>query len=123
MSIRHEVAALLQASWDSIEELPTIHVVATERELDDLHNVTVQIRGNSIGTLPEAPLSHRSVKMSVIVISAHDDPDMATDELDEIVPLMLDVLDERFRHEDAELTRYGQSMAYLIPLTVIASKD
>ncbi|MDU0367673.1 hypothetical protein RWH45_10630 [Microbacterium sp. KSW4-17] len=123
VNVRQQVAEHLSEVFAADTDLPEIYVVATERQLDDIHKLTIQLRGTSIGRLPQAPLSQRAIRMSAIVISAHDDLDMAVDELDEVVPLILDSFDTSFQHEDAELVQYGTHMAYTIPLTVIASKE
>lgn len=114
---------VLAEAWADNPHLPDIDVIATERELDRLPRLTVQIRVNSIGKAPEVPLSHRLVRLDLVVISAHDDIDMATDELDEVVPVILNDLDKRFPHDDAELARYGEYMAYRIPIQTLASKE
>lgn len=121
--VRHQVAEHLQTVLDENPQAPEVRVIATERELDDIRVLTVQLRGNTLGRLPQAPISQRAVGLTAVVISAHDDPDMGADELDGFVPLFLDSLDTSFLHEDAELVQYGTHMAYRIPLTVIASKD
>ncbi|AOX46708.1 hypothetical protein [Microbacterium sp. BH-3-3-3] len=123
MSVRQQVADLLIELLTANEALPAINVVATERILDEVRDLTIQLRSTSIGRLPQAPISQRVIRMNAIVISGHDDPDMAVDELEDIVPLILDSLDTSFQHEDAELVQFGTRMAYSIPLTVIAAKE
>jgi len=123
VNVRQQVADHLSDLFTADADLSDLYVVATERQLDDINKLTIQLRGTSIGRLPAAPLSQRAIRMTAIVISAHTDIDMAADQLEEVVPLILDTFDTSFQHEDAELVQYGSHLAYSIPLTVIASKE
>lgn len=119
MSVRHAVADLLREAFADID----IDVLATERQIDEPHRLTALIRGNGYARMPEAPVSHRIVRLTLIVVSSLDDPDAGADQLDEALPLILDALDTRIPHEEAELALFGTRLAYRIPLNLIAAKE
>lgn len=120
--IRHEIAEMIREYWEEIPELADIKVVASERQLEEILDLTAVLRMVSIGRSPDLPLSHRNVKMNVVLISGMDSADHAADELEERLEHVLNWLDDFFRHEDAEFVTYGEGRyAYLIPITVLAA--
>lgn len=124
MSVRHEVAALLEADWANIPTLASLRVIATERRLDEISTSTALIRSRTIGRAPAAPNSHRHVGLLLTLVSKHTDLDRAQDELDELVEAALDYLDTHCQHEDATTAGWNDNrLAYDIPLTILASKE
>lgn len=124
MSIRADVEAQFKADWADIPELSALVVVATERPLDDPRKATALIRTKRVGNTPEAPKSHRNVGLLLTLISPNVNADAAQDELDILLHPLLDYLDKRYAHDDAETVAWtGGRLAYDIPFTVISKKE
>jgi hypothetical protein len=122
-ALRKIIEAQFREDWADIAALAGARVIATERQLDDVTTLTALIKQKSVGRNPQAPKSHRNVGMILTIISARQDPDMAQDELDEVLPAVLDYLDPRYAHEEATAVGWTNSrLAYDIPFTVIAAK-
>lgn len=124
MTVRKAVEAELTAAWAEVPALAKLRVIATERQMDDVQRATALIRQKSVGKTPEAPLSHRNVGLVLTLISGYLDADKAQDELDALLPAVLDYLDPRYAHGDAEAVGWtGSRLAYDIPFTVRAKKE
>lgn len=124
MSIRHDLGATFASDWKTIPALKGLDVVVTEKPLGDIRKPTALVRGKSVGREPAAPQSHRRVGCLLTIISPSGDLDKASDELDDLSWAVLDYLDKKFPHEDAEWVGYGSRLlAVDIPVTVIAQKD
>ena len=123
MTVRQSIEAQFKSDWADVPDLADLIVIATERPLDDVQRATALIRQKGIAKHPAAPLSHRRVGLLLTIISGNLNPDAAQDELDELVPAVLDYLDPRFQHEGAEAVGWtGSRLAYDIPFTVVAAK-
>lgn len=123
MSVRTDVAAQLTTDWAAIPALAGLRVVATERALDDIQRPTALLRQSKIARTPSAPNSHRTVTMLLTIISPHLDLDKAGDQLDTLVTAVLDYLDPRYQHGDADAVAYASRLAYDISISIIARKD
>ncbi|KAA9105008.1 hypothetical protein [Microbacterium rhizomatis] len=119
-SVRAGFAAQLTTDWAGITGLVGVRVLATERNIDPPVQPTALIQQKSLGRLPEVPLSHRGYGMHITIISSHEDMDLAADELDILVPAVLDYLGTRHTHEPAVSGLYVDRLCYRIPLTLIA---
>lgn len=122
-SVRAQIASQFKTDWEGVPDLQRLRVLASERNLDIPSKPTALIRQKSVGVFPQAPLSHRSVRLLLTLISPFEDFDKAGDDLDALVYAALEYLDTRFVHEDATAVMYGDRLAYDIPFTVIATKD
>lgn len=122
-SIPKSLEAILAADWKADADLAPLRVIATERSLDRIGGPTAQLRQTGIGRCPEAPLSHRNVRVLLTIISPHEDMDKAGTQLEGFVTAALDYLDTRFQHEDATQVAYNDRLAYDIPLIITASKE
>lgn len=122
-TVRRSLEAQFKADWQDVPALSNLIVVATERSLDVVNKATALIRQKGVAKCPEAPLSHRNVSILLTIISGNTNADKAQDELDELVPAVLDYLDPKWPHGDAEAVGWtGEKLAYDIPLTIRASK-
>ncbi len=123
MTVRKSIEAQLKADWASIPTLAGVRVVATEKPLDEITRLTALIRQKGVGRCPEAPKSHRNVSLLLTLISPHTNTDAAQDQLDATLPAVLDYLDPKYAHGDAEAVGWtGKRLAYDIPFTVRAKK-
>lgn len=125
MSIRADVAQLIRTALAG-GPLADIKIVTSEREIGRIDRAAVLVKQQSIARLPAAPLSHRNVGLIATVISAHQDLDRAEDDLDVIVPDILDALDNQatLTWRGATKVGWGESnLAYDITLEVIADKE
>ena len=123
MSVRTEFSALLSSAWAGNNTLSQVRVIATESALDDTQQTTALIRFKSMTKAPSAPNSHRQVGLLLTIISGYQDLDLAADELDDILPAVLDYLDPLCLHDAAAVVGYGDRLAVDIPITVLASKE
>lgn len=98
-------------------------VTATQEELGPFTRVTAIVSQQSIGPFPQAPLSHRTVGLTLEVVAPNTDRDGGADVLEDIIPAILDYLDTRYQHGTATAFLYGERFAYTIPVSVIASKE
>lgn len=125
MSIRTDVAQLIREALAD-GPLADIKIVTSERDIGKIGRAAIIVKQQSIGRLPAAPLSHRNVGVIVTVISAHQDLDRAEDDLDVIVPDVLNALDNQaiLTWSGAAKVGWGESnLAYDITLEVIADKE
>lgn len=123
MTVRSSTAERFTDEWLDVPELADVWVVSTQQEIAAFTRVTAIISQQSFGAFPQAPNSHRNVGLTLEIVSPLADRDAAADELESIVPAVLDYLDPRYLHGDAEAFLYGNLLAYRIPITVIASKE
>ncbi len=123
MSVVRFLEEQLTADWEDHEELSDVWVKATQGELKAFSRVTVIVSQQTIGPFPQAPHAKRTVGVTLEVVSPTDDIDAAADELELIVPAILDYLDPLYLHDVATAFLYGGLLAYRIPLTVIANKE
>ena len=123
MTVRSTIAEQLSEDWLDIPELSNIWVVSTQQELAAFTRVTAIVSQQSIGAFPEAPLSHRTVGLTLEIVSPLADRDAAADELEAVVLSVLDYLDTHYQHGTAEAFLYGNLLGYRIPISVIALKE
>lgn len=123
MSIRADFAARLRNDWRTHRDLRDVKVYATEGSIDAVAAPIALIRQERIGRHPDLPYSHRLVGLTLHVISRYDNPVKAGAELDTLVTAILDYLDPRFLHGDAEVSADFGHLAYTIPITLAASKE
>jgi hypothetical protein len=123
MSIRQDVADMLQDAWADIPELAEVRVLATQRGIDELSKPTALITSRTLGRVPEAPNSdYFRTGLMLTLISPHADLDRAQDQLDEIAEAALKFLQTFCVHEDATTVGWGDSrLAFDIPITIFAA--
>lgn len=123
MTVRSSLVEQFEADFAAIAELEDVWVVATQEELTAFTRVTVIVSQQSMGPFPPAPLSSRYVGIVLEVVAPSLGLDQGADELEEIVPALLDYVDKKFHHTTATAFPYGERFAYRIPINVIASKE
>ncbi len=123
MSVIKDLVEQFETDWPTIPELSDVWVKATQGELKAFTKVTVIVSQQTIGPFPQAPNSHRTVGVTLEVVSPLADIDSAAEELEGVIPAILDYLDPRFPQPTAEAFLYGPQFAYRIPIAVIAKKE
>lgn len=124
MTIRSDVATLITEALAGGPREDT-KVVTSERELGQLDRSAVLVRGATLARTPGAPLSHRNVGLTVTIVSAHQDLDYAEDDLDELVPDILDALDHQsiLTWTGARKVAYDDThLAYDVDIDVITER-
>lgn len=123
MTVPQELAAEFEQAWKTDDTLKGVRIVATEKVIDPPRVPTLILRQTRIGKCPELPLSHRNVGILATIVSPSEDMDNAGPQLSNLVGAILDYLDPRYAHDDAEQVGYRDRLAYDIPITARAKKD
>ena len=122
MSVRSFLVEKFEADWAGILELADIHVEASQKDVVVNSRVTAVISQRGISRFPQAPVSQRLVNLTLTLISPLVDVDDGTDELEPIIPTVLDYLDGDYPNDGAEFGLVGERAAYSIPFSVISQK-
>jgi hypothetical protein len=108
--------------WAEDDELSDIWVVATASEITAFSRVTAIISQQEVAPFPAAPNSHRTVTVTLELVSPLADVDAGAEQIEDLLPTVLDYLDPRYPQGTATAFLYGKQFAYRISFPVFAQK-
>lgn len=121
MSVRDDVADLAVAALAAADI--EVNVVRSLRDPGILQIPILVIDQQTVGRFAPAPLEHSTVGMILHLVSRHVDMDDAEDELDELLPLVLDAFDQQGQIAWVTATKVpyaGKYTAYDIEFQIIS---
>ena len=103
----------------------TWRIVPAQRNVDFGNKVTLLVKQRSYVRLAQAPASHLTIEFVLTLVSKHQDIDRAEDELDELLPDLLPLLEtSKMRWESATKVEVdGNRLGYDIILHLVTPKE